>query len=501
MCSVESLPEELRFSRCTRAFSFYATLTRPPSSVDRGLESAADPLRLIDVSDWSLAPSAGVLGNLGGSGESPATTDGCDAPLRLVVADTFSSQEFPALDAARAQAKQLQHLPGVDLLGGVHWSERPATRGRLVRSLGLQTMPYTAAFLCHAIRGSSERPSESGILLAPVSPEREPAGSPETLSAADIVSLAQNGIRMPDQVLLQACDTSALSDTGAGEWLTIAPAFIASGSVDVVSTLFPLLDEFVTDDPIIHATVSGGNIVDALRRHQRVSALRWTTGHASSDAERPLYWAAFAPICSRAVSVPEVEDPSASQRLEVVMSEAFEAATWTFGGRLDSSVFLHAYLEESMFGELLSTEEIFSPTSLLWGLGPYFLAKYFRTRDKGADVKLVQRDQEIDFSVEMESAFTSARQTAMVDGSVVEPEHVLLALLGRDTAARAILRRLGFFTAIDCEMLVRAVEQILYSAAIYGNSDPWIRGWSTRDRREQPRWEALRIQPSRADGE
>jgi hypothetical protein len=34
--SVESLPEELRFSRHARAFSFYGTLNRRSSSVDPG---------------------------------------------------------------------------------------------------------------------------------------------------------------------------------------------------------------------------------------------------------------------------------------------------------------------------------------------------------------------------------------------------------------------------------------------------------------------------------
>ena len=33
---VESLPEELRFSRHARAFSFYGTLNPPAPSVDRG---------------------------------------------------------------------------------------------------------------------------------------------------------------------------------------------------------------------------------------------------------------------------------------------------------------------------------------------------------------------------------------------------------------------------------------------------------------------------------
>ncbi|GAB6985006.1 hypothetical protein JCM10369A_15300 [Nocardioides pyridinolyticus] len=41
--SVESLPEELRFSRHARAFSFYGTLNQPNSSVDPGLAPARNP--------------------------------------------------------------------------------------------------------------------------------------------------------------------------------------------------------------------------------------------------------------------------------------------------------------------------------------------------------------------------------------------------------------------------------------------------------------------------
>jgi len=50
-----------------------------------------------------------------------------------------------------------------------------------------------------------------------------------TMTAADLLGSGIDPARFPAQVSLQACDTSDLASAVGGEWLSLAPAFLAAG--------------------------------------------------------------------------------------------------------------------------------------------------------------------------------------------------------------------------------------------------------------------------------
>ena len=94
MCSVESLPEELRFSRYTRAFSFYGTLNQRSSSVDPsktaffsgvlGLYMAVDLALVADVLP-NHADAAKDLGVMNIAGALPSSVAPALAPAVLAL--------------------------------------------------------------------------------------------------------------------------------------------------------------------------------------------------------------------------------------------------------------------------------------------------------------------------------------------------------------------------------------------------------------------------------
>jgi hypothetical protein len=95
------------------------------------------------------------------------------------------------------------------------------------------------------------------------------------LTPADVLSMAAEGVVMPAQALLLACDSSNLASSAAGEWLTTAPAMLAAGSRTIVTTLFPVVDAAGDDDPVLAAAISGQDLRAAVRGLQRAGARAW----------------------------------------------------------------------------------------------------------------------------------------------------------------------------------------------------------------------------------
>lgn len=249
---------------------------------------SAAALRLAEVATWALAPSATLL--VLAAGHRANTSH---APLRLAVLDPA---DVPALPAARTLAEQLD---GVRVLGGRHWMADPvATPAAVFDALAVAGPDSTVLFGCHAVRGEDRRPSNSALVLA----ASDPAARAEPLTAAGLFASPVPRERFPAQVSLQACDTSDLASTTSGEWLTLAPAFLAAGARTVGTTQFPLVDVASGEGPgrLIQQLQAGVDLAQALRCEQLDGLARWRAHDGSSLPpleDTPLAWAAHA-VCS-----------------------------------------------------------------------------------------------------------------------------------------------------------------------------------------------------------
>jgi tetratricopeptide (TPR) repeat protein len=247
--------------------------------------------RLVATADFVLAPSASLAVELGRRAKTPNR-----CPLRLAVLDTTDSPELPALPGARSLARILP--PSVTVLGGPHWTGDLATKARLKQALSEAGKASSALFACHAVRGLADQPSMGGLVAASDDGLRR-----SVLTASDVIALAESRDHVPAQVVLQACDTSDLSSSSSGEWLTIAPAFLTAGANVVVSTLFPLADTDESDNPIISAVVRGDDLRKAVRDMQIERAARWDDPQSrhGTIADSPVVWGAYVTCSCREI--------------------------------------------------------------------------------------------------------------------------------------------------------------------------------------------------------
>lgn len=417
-------------------------------------ETSDEVDRLLELCDWVIAPSAALLV------QAPEHDRVDRAPLALAVADTTETPELGALEGARRQASALP--AEVTVLGGRHWSLHPATAAAIEAALIESGPEVTAAFLCHALRGTPEEPSRGGLVIAAQASGGE---DHELLSPIDIFAMTARGVAMPSQVLLQACDTSALSDASSGEWLTLAPALVAGGSREVVATLYPMPDLCIPEDPVIDAAVVGTSLRQAVVLTQRIGLARWEAGQANDPAHSPLSWGAYAPICVG----PRPEEPApqaavpVSARFIRVLSSAIKECRQGRGERLDSGYLLSAVFEDSDIAELFdgASNNSLRPSTFVWTLAPYVLSRYLRFRD-GLTRELVLDDgTRIDVSEVMGDAFDRAVQTAERDGMLIEPEYLLQEVLGQRSAARRILQLLSRVSRRPFELTRRAIDHNL----------------------------------------
>lgn len=453
------------FGRLPLAIAPVAALGYVPWSVLAADGSCADPDRLIDLCDWVLAPSAALICNAEPREQSPA-------PLRLAIVDTTDDSHLGELAGARAQAAALPS--GVRVLGGYHWTSDVATLPRFEQALRTSGPDSTVAFMCHAVRGDTDEPSKGGLVLArtqlgaattPVASTGVDTGSQDydVLSPRRILMMNRNGLAMPAQVILQACDTSALKDAASGEWLTIAPAFIATGAREVIATVYPLPDVTGSDDPLIRAALKGGSLQVAVSDLQREGLMRWNAHRATKASQTPFIWGAYAAIAVR--SSPRKNERSKSPRPTItdalvrILSSAIRECAGTRAKRLDSGYIFDSFLQDGDVATLLDGDSNkFQPMALAWREGPTFCNHLLRIRDRGPTTELVLDDFMIRVPFAVIDALRAGRAAAERDGLPLTPHHVIDALLGQPTAARRMLGLMARLTRHRRELVQRAID-------------------------------------------
>jgi hypothetical protein len=352
-------------------------------------------------------------------------------------------------------------------LGGPHWTGRAATVEAVSRELEDAGPDITAAFMCHAVRGTAEEPSRGGLVMA--------GEELEVLSPVDLFAMSERGVAMPAQVLLQACDTSALSDAASGEWLTLAPALIAGGSREVIATLYPMPDLYVPDDPVIAAAIAGTSLREAMVLHQRIGLTRWEAGKASDPSHSPLAWAAYAPICVGPPPEPAGEDrqpageEAVSARFVRLVEDAIKQCREGRAERFDSGYLLAAVLDDSEIDFYFDgAGHSFTPLTFLWTLGPYLCSRFLRFRDAATRELALDDGTRIQVSEVMFDSLAAARLMAARDGVLIEPEYLLQVALERRSGARRILRLLSVLSRRPVELTVRAIAHNLADTVARG---------------------------------
>ena len=426
----------------------------PWSILVAGDPTASDPERLVDVCDWVLAPSAALVCHA-------APRISTRSPLALAVADTTDDRGLGELPGARAQAAALPRT--VRVLGGHHWSPDPATLTRLERELRAVGPDATVAFMCHAVRGTADEPSKGGIVLAPGG-QGTAADQYDILTPQAVFAMNKRGLTMPSQVILQACDSSALKDTTSGEWLTIAPAFISAGSREVVATVYPLVDLPGVDDPVTRAALRGDSLQAAVAQMQREGLTRWTSGHHTDSAHTPFVWGAYATVAiqpkTRTSASTAPSSPLAiSASLMRVLGKAVRTCQRTRAKRLDSGYILGELLEDGSLSDVLDgAGNSMHPIAFAWTLGPYICTRYLHIRDQDPATPLRINGKTINVPGTVIHAIRAGRTAAERDGLPLTPHHVVNALLSEPTAARRIVAYLGMLTRKRPTLIHRAIE-------------------------------------------
>ncbi len=390
---------------------------------------ADDALRLVETADWVLAPSATLL-------DAGRSRDKLDPPfpLRLAVLDpTDARPEFPALPAARSVAT---HLPNsVAVLGGHHWDAAPATPEAVVAALRRAGPSASVMFGCHAVRGDRGRPSDSAVVLAGLV-EGEPVAR---LTAGQLFRLGIDPEDFPAQISLQACDTSDLASSAGGEWLSLAPGFLAAGARTVLTTLFPLVDTGgdPDSDVLLQAIIQGDDLAGAVRTAQLrgLSEWRrhWRRGTAAPLSDAPLVWSALA-ICATgrapASDLGADEPTRLSPRLLESLGEAAGMALGMRDRTVTSAHFCASYA--------IDETDVFDGRSLVFGL--------WGTATTMALAKLLHSSAaewpgEARPSRELLRILSLASARAALAGGALEPEHVIGIVLDEsDALGRTLLR-------------------------------------------------------------
>jgi hypothetical protein len=446
----------------------------PWSILVAGDHRSPDPDRLIDVCDWVLAPSAALVCH---------TTPGTRtrAPLALAVADTTDDPGLGELPGARAQAGALPST--IRVLGGRHWSPKSATLTQLEQELRAIGPDATVAFMCHAVRGSADEPSKGGIVLAP--DEQGTAGDRyDILTPQAVFAMNKRGLTMPSQVILQACDTSALKDAASGEWLTIAPAFISAGTREVVTTVYPLIDLPGVDDPVTRAALRGDSLQAAVARMQREGLTRWTSGHHPEPANTPFAWGAYATVAVQpntrtGASTAPLARPTISASFMRVLANAVGTCQQTRVKCLDSGYILGELLEDGSLCEGLDGGgNSMRPISFAWTVGPYICTRYLHIRDRGPTTPLRVNGKTINVPYSVIDAIRAGRAVADRDGLPLTSHHVVTAMLSESTAARRIVTFLTILTRKRPALIHRAIEWEL-TEEISGRLTAWSKPvWS-----------------------
>ncbi|MGJ7442928.1 CHAT domain-containing protein [Aquipuribacter sp. MA13-6] len=387
-----------------------------------------DSTRLVELADWVLAPSATVLAESSRRSVGPA-------PVALAILDTTNSSIFPALPAARSIHERLQ--PECVVIGGDHWAPGPrVSKTQLIDDISRLGSSKGLLFGCHATVGSANNPSGGALVLG----ERED-GSPIKLTALEV--LKANGNDFPGQVSLLACDASDLAASSAGEWLSLAPAFLIRGAHTVVTTLFPLVD---TSDQavgsLITLLIEGRSGSEAVSQFQREQLNRWRNEvQPAALSEMPISWASLA-VCATGRQAAE-EDAHAAAPLaasSVRLNEAAERLADKLGHQEPGGAhFILAYVDKWAMPY----------SGSLWSdLGGAF-------RTELTERYLKARYSSVESTGGLAVAAQAAMRTARAEGSALEAEHLVTALLSLPQYQR-MLSILGLHGNFRLEREVRA---------------------------------------------
>ena len=395
----------------------------------------ACPMRLVELADWVLAPSATLLvhADTGVKGQAPY-------PLKLAVLDPTASDLYPSLPAARAVAGVVS--PSVEVLGCRHWATKQATVLSVVDGLRRAGPSATVMFGCHAVRGRHDRPSESAVVLSDGDGDPEAHDGAEMLSAANLFGLGIPVNDFPAQVSLQACDTSDLASAVGGEWLSLAPSFLGVGARAVITTAFPLVDAVVDpqSDPLLQAIMAGEDLVDAVRTAQLQGLNRWraasATGRRVQLADSPLLWSAYA-VCAagRSHSWSQGAAPTSdriSPRLWRSLGDAAKMAREVRDRTVTTAHFCAAYA--------LDETELFTNSWIKAAGGAilmYILTKVLRGTATDRQAKGLRP------SMELLESLAVAVGIAEGQGCALQPEHLIGVVRDQQTALGSKLMRLS----------------------------------------------------------
>lgn len=401
--------------------------------VNRSRSAPPSEIRLVECSAWALAPSASLLVR------AHRTRTEVACPLRLAILDPVDlDPEFAALPAAADAARLLPET--VKVLGGAHWHHRVATLNACLDALGQLPKNSSVLFGCHAVLGDSGRPSTSALVVA------GEAGGPAFLTAADLFGAAER--TFPNQVSLQACDTTDLVSSVGGEWLSLAPAFLAAGSRTVATTLFPLIDAGPTSnaDSILQALIQGDDLAEATRAQQLRGLAAWRGGAALAENEMqnlPIYFGAFAMCTAGRGAAALTESGSVavmfSARLLTTLAGAAKMARELRDRTVTSAHFAAVYCADDT--EIIDSS-ITLPGAMLKTLRLMAATKLCRSRTR-VDIGL-SRAPSVEFISLLLEAASEARRTA----SRCEPEHVMRLILSRSSGPGAMALRLGRLHAL-----------------------------------------------------
>jgi len=151
-----------------------------------------------------------------------------------------------------------------------------------------------------------------------------------------------------------------------------------------------------------------------------------------------------------------------STRLIRVIGYAVKECLEARAKRLDTGYIFSAYLQESgIADDFDGANNSLRPYAFLWSLGPYILSRFLRVRDRNLQRLKLDDGPRIFVPFILIEAIKEASKRAALDGSLIQPEHVVKYLLERPSAARRILSLLSGISRKRPELMVRAVDHEL----------------------------------------
>jgi hypothetical protein len=261
---------------------------------------------------------------------------------------------------------------------------------------------------------------------------------------------------------LQACDTSDLHSAEAGEWLTIAPAFLAAGASVVVSTLFPLADADDPDAELLSSLLAGDDLRSSIRKLQLEHSRRWDAEDGAgvrSVADAPVVWGAYVVSAVGAADLDLIEVfrrenlKEREERLSVGAWRLFTCTVRTTRG---------------LRGRVVSTADVLSEylddTDLTWDtgwrtlflfLGSPVLARWFRLFEHGS------RGGKVRPTEELLECIRRASVAAALESRDLESEHVAREILATQTAGLRMARFLNTIGVVRESQIRNIIEDNL----------------------------------------